>query len=68
MVQVARAARCCRQPQQAVRSPGGEESCTGDDVGSSMTMKSRPYYHHKLSAWKFLIDDSVSRACKYSVE
>ncbi|KAJ1356570.1 hypothetical protein KIN20_014300 [Parelaphostrongylus tenuis] len=35
-------------------SEGGDESSTGDDVGSSTAMKNRSYYHLKPSARQFM--------------
>ncbi|KAJ1356583.1 hypothetical protein KIN20_014314 [Parelaphostrongylus tenuis] len=41
-------------PEAFDDSGGGEESSTGDDVGSSATMKNRSYYHLKASARQFM--------------
>ncbi|KAJ1346005.1 hypothetical protein KIN20_000669 [Parelaphostrongylus tenuis] len=41
-------------PEAFYDSGGGDESSTGDDVGSSTAMKNRSYYHLKPSARQFM--------------
>ncbi|KAJ1356553.1 hypothetical protein KIN20_014283 [Parelaphostrongylus tenuis] len=41
-------------PEAFDDSGGGDESSTGDDVGSSTAMKDRSYYHLKPSARQFM--------------
>ncbi|KAJ1355255.1 hypothetical protein KIN20_012587 [Parelaphostrongylus tenuis] len=41
-------------PEAFDDSGGGDESSTGDDVGSSTAMKNRSYYHLKPSARQFM--------------